>query len=709
MKISSKLYRPAALVILSLFIFIAALFLSSPFFGLPVLGLYLWLFKDGYRSVLIKIFNFNNSTRTNILAIFFCWVIVGFFAGIAIVAYRLNAGMMSLVFFAAGALSIWLEKWTGQIKHVELTDDTAKEPVIEFAQKRTYLWAYLVFVIFGFILLWQSRSGDPLITPWQIISKNYIYMYFLSVLTLGGLFFSKIKTNTIILLVILQFFLTVAFLPATHKLFYGADGWRHIAVEQQIIDGDRVNVQNFGGSLVARLNPGLFSYSQFWGSQAILARLTNIDLTQIMAWMQPVIWPVIFVLLALELGLFFGWGQRKSLIFSYLCLWPFALIAAGSFSLPVNYGFLVWLFLFLLILKRFEEPRVEQKYLLYSLGVLSLFGYALYFILFWLGWGMIEFLKFARSVPEKISEKYALAAAFIAGSLAFPFIELVSGYSKIDLNLNFLASAKQAIGNFLSLYLASGPRLHIIETGNVFFNQIPAYAFVPNGFTSWRWWIIGLMVLVVIGCVYGFLSFWRDKEIPNKFIAIFSFGIFAGYFICRYLLAGEHILSRRLEAVFAFLALVLLFSAINKYFSQNRFATILIILISATAITASYSLGPLARAIDIDSYNATKFVAEKISNDKKSCVVSDTYTLLALEANTAKKVIGGGFPISADFSQPDLVILNQQMNLDESQILWDKAKALSGATACYFIAPKRNGGISAPFANFGKINVWKNY
>ena len=52
----------------------------------------------------------------------------------------------------------------------------------------------------------------------------------------------------------------------------------------------------------------------------------------------------------------------------------------------------------------------------------------------------------------------------------------------LDENIKFFEAIKQFIGNLLGWYVAAGPRPHDILTGNILFNQVPSYAFVPNLF-----------------------------------------------------------------------------------------------------------------------------------------------------------------------------------------------------------------------------------
>src|SRR3989344_2210120 len=170
-------------------------------------------------------------------------------------------------------------------------------------------------------------------------------------------------------------------------------------------------------------------------------------------------------------------------------MWPFALQASGSFSLPVNFGFLIFVLFFLLLLKRMREPKPEQKSILFALGIGSALGYLLFFVLYWLSWGVMEAIKSGK--------KLIIIPSLILAPLVLPALELAAKFSVWDSQVNILAQAKQFIGNLFGIYLASGPRPHEISGGNILFNQIPAAVFTSNFLTQWRWWLPALVLVAV--------------------------------------------------------------------------------------------------------------------------------------------------------------------------------------------------------------------
>jgi hypothetical protein len=180
----------------------------------------------------------------------------------------------------------------------------------------------------------------------------------------------------------------------------------------------------------------------------------------------------------------------------------------------------------------------------------------------------------------------------------------------------------------------------------------------------------------------------------------------AGYIICRYILPGDNLLSRRLDAVVALFILIFLFTAIEKFFTKNLFVSILIIFFGSIAITASYSLGPYSRVVSADEFKAAQFVWSQSSGDTKHCVVGETYQLLALEAASQKQIIGGGFPIDENFGQSQLTALYYSFNNGETGMLRNTAKQLTGASECFFIGSINDKIYSEQIAQFGNLVVY---
>ena len=694
------------------------------FLGLAGLFLFFWATNRGWRLALTKFFHFGDNRRTALLAIFLNLNLVGWLLGAVLFFWRLTNEAALGVFLLAGLISLLVEYWARKARTDEPEEAVAAEewPTLEKRWSAYFFSiAFLVFYAAGFWLLFRQSSEAALLSPWQAIDRGYIYFFFFTILTLGGLLLARARVGWLLVLLVLESFLLHAYLPASHQLIYGADGWRHMASQAMVADGQiyAPQVYSTAPSLIERFNPGRLSYAQFLGLTVLAGRLLVVDWLSLNAWLQPLLWSIVFTLLLFEIGLALGWGKRRALILVWLGLWPFALAAAGSFTLPVNFGFLFWLLAILLILKHLRRPRSEQNWFLAGLGLLSVFGYLLYFVLFWLGWAASEGVKRLER-GRGFWRVAGLAGLVLVVAAVIPLLELVAGYSRWPLAFDLWSSLKQFFGNLAGWYLAIGPPSHLILTGNIFFYQAPSYAFVSNLFIGWRWWIFVLLILEYIGMIFGWLKLCRGRagspefqtndRVGEKWWAILAAGLLFGYFISRYCLAGENILGRRLEAALALLLLIPLFAFLSGWLKNRRLAVLLVIIFSLQT-AAAYSLGPFSRTVSLDEYKAASWLAEQTSGQKNICVIAETYPLLTLEALSAKRVIGGGFPIDSLFGQPELTALYEKFSVNPNYVGWTEAKRLTGAKKCFLVLPMENfkaAGLGEKIKSFGDVGILEN-
>lgn len=672
--------------------------------------------------VLDRLFGLNNKFTRKILGMFVVFVSLGWLAGAALLFVPLNFWVLTLVFVLNAIVHLILYKWASKKEKPEFIVLSKDELYLSHTLgAKAGVVLFFGLALYGFYVLASSQTGSSILTPWQVIKPQYSSIFFLSVFILGLLVFARLKTKTILLCLIVQTFLLVSLLPSTHTLLYGADGWRHIANEQRFLDGKPFLKAQLAGEvteaekLSITSKVGQLSYSSFWGSNVILAKVFKTDLIQVTKWFLPVLWSLIFPILLFEIALAFGWGKKESLFVAWLGLLPFAWQAAGGFSLPVNLGLLSWLFTLLLLLKRMQLPNKEQRLILFLVGVGSVFGYALYFILFWVVWVVAEVLM-KMSLKEAVAEKQSqsLAASVLGLPRRFatapllaltalvmaviPGVELLAGYSRFDVQLNWLGQIKQLFGNFTGLYLASGPRPHDITTGNILFNQMPAYAFVSNIFTQWRWWIIVFCIGFLLVVLYGLFCAWKQKQLVSYWLVITSIGSIGGYVIANYFLAGDHILARRLDGVVAFFLIILFFFGlyellvkIKRYLTKNNFKTVQLsmhivgICVLSVAVAAAYSLGPDTGTVSVNEYEAVSYIWSVEKDASTRCVLGDTYPLLALEAVSDKEIIGGNFPINANFGQPERVQLFEQSRQVINNALLQQIGTVTNADHCWIV------------------------
>lgn len=675
------------------------------FLGALVLFLYFLFISAKTQAVLVNYFDFTKSFQVRLLAIFLSLISLGWFLGIFIFFNYFNGLTVFLSFFA-NAL-VWSlvkkEKENEGVPKDFFDEEIADEPPHE----KISVLIYLGLLIYGFYLLAQSKTGAVIFSPWQTINPRYVWVFLLVTFLLGVLvLFSKISLKALLFFVILHSFLLHSYLPLTHDLFYGADGWRHMGAETRLMEGKGLLIPAVVGeqSLIAKSNVGVLSYANFWGTNVVLAKMLQIDLISLTKWFLPILWSIIFTILLYEIGLVFGWKSRNSLLLAWGGVLPFALQAGGSFSLPVNFGFLSFVLFFLLLLKNVRAPNGGQKNILLALGIGSVFGYLLFFILFWLSWGVMVVLKSGK--------KLLIIPSLILASLALPALELAAKFSVWNGGVSILAQIKQFFGNLSAVYLISGPRPHDIAGGNFLFNQIPGFAFTPNFLTQFRWWLPAFVLTALIIIVLGIKR--NIKDLLYKSTLVMFVVLLTSYFLSFYLLSGERLLSRRLDPVLAFLFLILFFYGLNNFLNKKVVAFVAVAILSL-AITASYALGPDTSTVSSNQLAAARYVwyeASKVSPGEKTpyCVLADTYPLLALEAVSGKEIIGGGFPINSSFAQPERVEMYKQMSLRAGSSLFQKAVSLTKSDYCLFIGETNNfyqqGVLNyADYKLFGDVTV----
>src|SRR3989338_4069105 len=169
--------------------------------------------------------------------------------------------------------------------------------------------AYLFLVSLGFYLLYISRTGESILSPWQTIHPIFIYVFFAATLLLGLMIvFPRLKSSNLLILLILHSLLLHSYLPLTHDLLYGADQWRHIANEEQILQWNWPNKPVLSDGTQDGWNAGDLAYGLFWVVEAGMAKVTMLDLITINKWLIPILWSVAFPVFLYWIGRKIFWG-----------------------------------------------------------------------------------------------------------------------------------------------------------------------------------------------------------------------------------------------------------------------------------------------------------------------------------------------------------------------------------------------------------------
>jgi len=672
--------------------------------GWLILLFFLWYFGNGAHKFLRKYFSLSGAWRIFILSMFLVLMVLGSISGVLALIYKMSPLSLSIGFLITGLIFSYLKLISADTEEkIDEINDEHKQVLEQVPGAKNGILLYFILIVSGFYFLKLNQSGDALISPWQVISTHYIWIFFAATMVLGFLIFARVKANTLLFLLILHSFLLHAYLPLSQSMFFGADGWRHLALENSWWDKGVIVAPNLSGASLnswQKLDFGTFAYAQFNALSLIFQKLC---LVRPITWFRdflPFLWPAIFAILVFEIARSIGGDKRQALWVVYLTAWPYALQVSGSFNLPVNVGFLFWLLAILLFIKNSEKFSETALEFLIFIGVLFIFGHSLFLLLFWLAWALLFIIK-------KYHSAVVVGVITLLTALFLPVIELISGFSQWPQNINWWSQLKMLAGSLSGYYSAFGLRTNNINVGNIFFNQGANEALVINWFTTWRGYFIVVMVVFWIISLLSWIKNYKSQSYLNIFWIVLSVSLLGGYIISRYFLRGENIFNRRLDATLAILLLLpvanYLYNLIKNNFNFSRLAIFVTVMIFSLATIGSYTTAPDSRAMSWAEYSALSYIWSREKNQPSVCVLADTYPLLALEEISHRRIVGGGFPIDSFFGQKERVQLLKlaATNIKEAM---DRSRQLVGTPYCYLVGDYNFPKIDIQFQN---IKVYK--
>lgn len=548
-------------------------------------------------------------------------------------------------------------------------------------------------------LLSISDTYSSVLSPWQTIAPGYSLVFFCFTLLVGFLVvFGELPRSLKLVLLGLFSFVVSSYLPLTHVFIYGADGWRHMANEAQIIAGHWPIKPLLADGTRAGFSLGDISYGLFWLVSVGASKLFAVSLLSVTKWLQPVLWAMCFPLLLWKFTGYFEFSKRGRYFVVWLSALPFALQAASAFSLPVNFGFIFFMAGMVLLAARAQRAAWATRKILAGYTLVLALNYLLYPLLYLLAWAVLELLVATTKKSNTVRHwLFVFANALLV--LAIPLVELLFGYSRV-VPIHIFDALRQLLGNLSGWYIAAGPRPHDIATANILFNQVPLAAFVPNFLTTMRWWLPIFAVGFWAGAIYfvyttlqrWFLVKAAPTVMPRIWLTLVTSGWCVSYFIGRYILGGDQLLSRRMEVVLAFLAIIcfgyFVELVIQSAWYENRtFMWFALLWVISAGITASYSLGPDTQTVSRAQYQAMQYVWTHVGQGPY-CVVADTYPLLALEAISGGKIVGGGFPIDKNFGQPELQSLWQNFGFTIDVYDQKALQFLRQFNTCWFVGAR---------------------
>ena len=721
----------------------------STFFGTVAFVVYVISLVPHWRRIYARLFGIKPRSFVSLMISAFTVIaLLGLVSGIWAVWYTMTPEISWSVYLIVALLSI-----TPSI-HIRKKTRIKKEHTVRVhIDKQAYIrppfWAVAVYVLVwaGALLLLQSgQSSAALFSPWQAIDGLFLPLYFVLTVFLGALLFSRFKIKTLLILIILHSFLMHAYLPLSHTLPWGGDVWRMIAVEEQlaagefvlpVIAGPEAQYREFFGVSVpeALLIPHKYIYGQLWGTSVLAHHTLNIDLITINRWLVPILWSLFFPIFIYRIGRLLFHDGRYSVWLAGATIIPFTFQALGALTLGVSIGTLMFTFFLMLYLQYLRDRNKKQLAYIFAFALAMIFSYTLHFLFMWVllvATGiLLAAKKFFRSVPRK---KEVTVWKWIFGCLGvsvaaivFPLLEVMASISHIPTTIDIVSQGKQLLAQASGFIFASRIIPGDLLTWNILFNHIPEYAFVSNLFTDMRWHVLVGTIIAAVIALWGLMHvIIKEKDTRWQAIGILSAMVFGGYIIGWFFLEGDRSFIRRFDSMVGLLLLLLVFYGCSLFDTRRlyrrtnkayvRMLALIIIVFTSWIATTTYASGPDMRVVSSDEYGAAEYVWQSVKDNASTCVIADTWPLLALEAISHGQVVGGGFPIDYQFGQADRVAMYRSLTTatTSTQIV-EESLLLTDAKTCSAIASREISQDQRAFiseqtrydgVDIGSLTVW---
>jgi len=685
-------------------------FWDVSFIGWVSLLAFFYILGEEWLVILKRTFQIHKDIFGRILSWFAVFVLMSLLSSVFVVYYTLTTGLIATTLIVTALTTHFLAHVSKKGRKKRVHDqDTQPEDTLGsatvFRPQYLLLITYCISWIVAAVLMVMEHTVSVQWSPWQTLSQFVLLIMFLLTFIAGICVFSKFPVRFVLGVLVAHSVLVHLYIPLSHENPLGGDVWRHIAVEQQLSDEEAIQPVLFGPEAKWRevfsidvpeafLIPNKYSYGQLWGSTTILSRSLGVTLAEMNVWLIPILWSLLVPILFFYIGkvLFDSW--RSGLLLSWLSVVPFTFQALGSLTLPVSLGHITFFFVLLLWLIAVRDGKKWQRNIVFLFAALMLFGYLLHAILIWVvivGTGIIRRIS---SVETRIVRVCLWTSSFFLASFILPAIELLTRVSYVPEPWNALEAIKQFVGQWSGYYYASAIRIHDIVSGNIFFNHTPEYAFVPSLFTDWRWHVVFVSLLFLFGAAYGvYRILVQETSLRLRLLALLTFVVGVGYVLGWYVLAGDRLLARRLDGFVAFVVLLLFVYVFRKIFNSHvlskkvlKPSILAFVVLLSWFATTSYASGPDMRTMSAGELDSAIYVWERTDQDAQQyCVLADTWTLLALEARSGGRIVGGGFPIDYQFGQPERTQLLGELIANPRPSVLEVSLKMTGAENCSFI------------------------
>lgn len=258
---------------------------------------------------------------------------------------------------------------------------------------RVYLYVFTAIEACLFYLLWQARTAETLISPWQNLDPVFFLLFALNTFLLFAITSKKIlSVRWTVGLHMIHFFLIYSITIIVYQLGFGYDGFVHRAAQQYILDNGIIE-------------PKTPFYIGQYSLVVVFAQLTKLPVFFIDSLMVP-LYAAILIPWSIFLGLHYGLKTpfHESLIVAWVLPWIYPL----SLHLTTPHNFVLMLFVITMFVG-LHKKNFTTFLLMMALGVFALFTHPLLglpLFIFTSAWTL-----FGKKTPKWFLPLFTLAAA----------------------------------------------------------------------------------------------------------------------------------------------------------------------------------------------------------------------------------------------------------------------------------------------------------
>ena len=361
--------------------------------------------------------------------------LLGLFSAVIIVSalvYKIYALNWTGVIIS---LILGLVFWLGFIKITAQNTIYNSKEKVQIKSLKIGHWiliiSYLLISLTALYILWQSRSGEALVSPWAIIPNYFFILYGLATAILLLLIIKARNNKTLyslnLILISLHYLFSFIIAVIVYKIGYGYDPFIHQAT-MELIDKQGV------------VEPKPFYYLGQYGLLVIIHKITGLSLVLLDKLLVPIM-AALFLPLALNdfINKYFSEKKYRQLLFLIALIIPFSFFVLST---PQNLAFL---FLLLAVLYGATNYRLTLILALAACLIHPLAGIPALIL------SLLLIIDHYQHRINKSLVKIGYLVLFLSTFLGLPLAFYLSGQSQLAWNLNSYSSFLISLAPTLSL------------------------------------------------------------------------------------------------------------------------------------------------------------------------------------------------------------------------------------------------------------------